>query len=57
MMLASRRGRALKIEAVSDPANPEVRLMEAGALLPGPGARLEGPTFEQWLETDAAPSG
>lgn len=57
MMLASRRGRPLKIEAVSDPGNPEVQLMEAGALLPGPGARLEGPTFEQWLEMDAASSG
>jgi uncharacterized protein YbjT (DUF2867 family) len=57
MLLASRAGRHVKIEPADDPSDPATQLMEAGALLPGPGARLVGPTFEQWLERQAAPSG
>ncbi len=34
--------------------SPEGRLLEEGALLPGPAALLMGPTFQQWL--DAQPS-
>src|SRR6266496_3475720 len=34
----SARGVPLKIEAVSDPADPDARLMESGGLLPGPDA-------------------
>ena len=30
-------------------ADPDHLLYEAGAALPGPGATLAGPTFEQWL--------
>ena len=30
------------------------RTVPYGATLPGPGARLEGPTFDKWLETDDA---
>jgi uncharacterized protein YbjT (DUF2867 family) len=53
VLLASRRGHPLKIERVSDPADPNRELYESGALLPGPNAILAGPTFEEWL--DATP--
>jgi uncharacterized protein YbjT (DUF2867 family) len=53
MLLTSRRGGPLKIEGVSDPNDPDHALYESGALLPGPGAILAGPTFEEWL--DATP--
>ena len=36
-------------EEVSDPDDPDRDLFANGALLPGPGARLAGPTFEEWL--------
>lgn len=49
-LLASRQGGPLKIEGVSNPADPEDALYESGALLPGPGAILTGPTFEDWLD-------
>jgi uncharacterized protein YbjT (DUF2867 family) len=48
-LLVSRRGEALRIEAVSDPVDGEAN--ESGVLLPGPGAILAGPTFEQWLDS------
>ena len=49
-LLASRRGLPLKVEGVSDPADPDRELNENGALLPGPDAILAGPTFEEWLD-------
>ena len=52
--LVARRGDPVRIEGVSDPADPDRGLCEAGALLPGPNATLAGPTFEEWL--DAPPS-
>jgi uncharacterized protein YbjT (DUF2867 family) len=48
--LVARRGDAVRIEEVSDPANPGAALYENGALLPGPSAILAGPTFDAWLE-------
>ena len=48
--LVARRGDRLRIEGVSDPANPGAALYESGALLPGPDAVLAGPTFDAWLE-------
>src|SRR5918998_6259743 len=48
-LVAARRGDAVRIEAVSDPDDPEQALYASGALLPGPDAVLAGPTFEQWL--------
>ncbi len=48
-LLADRRGDSARIEAVSDPDDPEHVLYASGALLPGPDAVLAGPTFEQWL--------
>ena len=55
--LVARRGDPLRIETVSDPADPDRDVFEKGGLLPGPGAMLAGPTFEEWLDTgDAAQS-
>jgi hypothetical protein len=39
-----------QIEGVSDPADPDSALNDNGALLPGPGAILTGPTFKEWLD-------
>jgi uncharacterized protein YbjT (DUF2867 family) len=49
--LAVRRGDPVRIEGVSNPADPDLALYETGALLPGPNAILAGPTFEEWLES------
>ena len=49
-LLAARRGDVVKIEAVSNPADPDDALNSSGALLPGPHATLAGPTFEEWLD-------
>lgn len=51
MLLASRLGHPLRIEGVSDPADPDRELNESDALLPGPGAILAGPTYEEWLDS------
>jgi len=48
--LAARHGDPVKIEGVSNPADPDHKLYETGALLPGPHATLAGPTFEEWLD-------
>jgi uncharacterized protein YbjT (DUF2867 family) len=50
-LLTASRGDPVRIKGVDDPDDPE-RLMENGALLPGPGATLAGPTFEQWLDSE-----
>jgi len=49
-MLVARRGTPVKVQAMRDPADPDADTQAAGGLLPGPGARLAGPTFEQWLD-------
>jgi uncharacterized protein YbjT (DUF2867 family) len=51
-VLARRRGLPVKVEGVSGD-DADSRLAEDGGLLPGPGARLAGPTFEQWLDAGA----
>ena len=48
-LLVAHRVDPVRIEAVSDPSNAELTLLETGALLPGPDATLAGPTFEEWL--------
>jgi hypothetical protein len=48
-LLVARRGDSARVEAVSDPDDPEQALYASGALLPGPHAVLAGPTFEEWL--------
>jgi uncharacterized protein YbjT (DUF2867 family) len=49
-MLVARRGTPVKVQAVRDPADPDADLQATGGLLPGPRARLAGPTFEEWLD-------
>jgi len=51
-LLAARRGDLIRIEGVTNPADPDGDLYEAGALLPGPHATLADPTFEQWLSPE-----
>jgi uncharacterized protein YbjT (DUF2867 family) len=52
-LFVARRGLPLRVQGVSDPADPESRLYTSGGLLPGPGAIIAGPTFEEWLETSS----
>jgi uncharacterized protein YbjT (DUF2867 family) len=52
-LLVARRGDPLRIEGVSDPADPDRDVYESGALLPGPDAILAGPAFEEWLNATA----
>jgi uncharacterized protein YbjT (DUF2867 family) len=47
--LAARRGSPRRIEAVDNTGDPDQTLYQSGGLLPGPGATLSGPTFEEWL--------
>ena len=52
-LLMARRGESVRVEAASDPDDPDAGLYEAGAALPGPDAKLVGPTYEEWLESAA----
>ncbi|HET8822827.1 MAG TPA: NAD(P)H-binding protein [Thermoleophilaceae bacterium] len=50
-LVAARRGDDLRVEeAPLDPSDPDSERYANGAALPGPGAKLAGPTFEEWLE-------
>jgi len=49
-MLVARRGTPVKVQAVRNPADPDADMQATGGLLPGPGAQLAGPTFEEWLD-------
>jgi len=49
-LVAAKRGEEVKIEAVSNPADPDDALNTNGGLLPGPHATLAGPAFAEWLE-------
>ena len=49
-LVAAKRGDPVKIEAVSNPADPDDALNSSGGLLPGPHATLAGPTFAEWLD-------
>lgn len=49
-LFASSHGDQVEVEAWSDPSDPDAYLYESGALLPGPGAKLAGPTFQEWLD-------
>jgi uncharacterized protein YbjT (DUF2867 family) len=53
VLLAAKNGADVKIEAVSNPADPDDVLNTNGGLLPGPHATLAGPTFAEWLEAQA----
>jgi uncharacterized protein YbjT (DUF2867 family) len=52
-LLAARRGRPARVEETSDPDDPDRDLFAGDGLLPGPHAKLAGPTFEEWLRTQA----
>src|SRR4029077_6564905 len=52
-LVAARRGDPVKIEAVSNPADPDDALNSNGGLLPSPHATLAGPTFAEWLPAAA----
>lgn len=52
-LLAARHGETVRIEGVTNPADPDGEAYETGALLPGPEATLAGPTFEEWLGSQA----
>jgi uncharacterized protein YbjT (DUF2867 family) len=55
-LLVARRGDLLRIEEVSNAADPDSSLNETGALLPGPDANLAGPTFAEWLDSTFGPT-
>jgi uncharacterized protein YbjT (DUF2867 family) len=52
-LLAARRGDPARVDGVLAADDPSAELYANGAALPGPGATLAGPTFEEWLETAA----
>jgi uncharacterized protein YbjT (DUF2867 family) len=49
-MLVAHRGTPVTVQSVRDPADPDAELQADGGLLPGPGARLAGPAFAEWLD-------
>lgn len=49
-LLAAKRGHPAKVELGINPDDPDAEPNANGVLLPGPGAILAGPTFENWLE-------
>jgi uncharacterized protein YbjT (DUF2867 family) len=53
-LLAARRGSPAQVEETSDPDDPDRDLFAGDGLLPGPHAQLAGPTFEEWLDSQAA---
>ena len=48
-LFEARRGGTRTIVGARDESDPDKALWDAGAQLPGPGARLAGPTFAEWL--------
>ena len=48
-MLAAHRGTPVKVQAIRNPDDPDADMQATGGMLPGPGVRLAGPTFEEWL--------
>ena len=50
-MLVADRGESLRIEETTE-FFPESELYDSDAPLPGPDAKLVGPTFEQWLKRE-----
>jgi uncharacterized protein YbjT (DUF2867 family) len=52
-LYAARRGDPVRVEERSDPDDPDREINEGGGLLPGPDARLAGPTFEEWVDSES----
>lgn len=55
-LLVAKRGDGIEVEEGDAPDDPE-GLWAAGALLPGPIAKLAGPTFEEWLNAQPVGAG
>jgi uncharacterized protein YbjT (DUF2867 family) len=47
--LFARRGDSIEIREGREPGDPDAAAYAAGAALPNPGAKLVGPSFEDWL--------
>lgn len=57
-LLVERRGDAVRVVEAAGAGDPYADLYESEALLPGPGAILAGPRFEEWLDDAySVPSG
>jgi uncharacterized protein YbjT (DUF2867 family) len=52
-LVVERRGESLEVVEGTNPDDPDAELYEDGTLLPGPDAKLAGPTFEEWLAEQA----
>lgn len=57
--LFASRGESIEIREsrgglLADPGSPDATAYAEGAALPNPGAKLTGPSFEDWLKTGAA---
>jgi uncharacterized protein YbjT (DUF2867 family) len=48
-LLGARRG--IQVVGVDDPGLPDAAYAAGGGLLPSPHAKLAGPTFQEWLDT------
>jgi uncharacterized protein YbjT (DUF2867 family) len=48
-LLAARRGDPVRVDEGREPDEATREVYEGGALLPGPDAKLAGPTYESWL--------
>lgn len=48
-LLVEKRGDSLEVVEAGNPDDPDAELFANGALLPGPDAKLAGPTFEEWV--------
>jgi len=48
-LLGARRG--IEVVGVDDPDDPDAEVYAKGGLLPSPHAKLAGPTFREWLDT------
>jgi uncharacterized protein YbjT (DUF2867 family) len=50
-LLGARRG--IEVVGVDDPDDPDAEVYAKGGLLPSPHAKLAGPTFREWLDTQS----
>ena len=49
--LFASRGDSIEIRESRQPGDPDAAAYAEGAVLPNPGAKLAGPSFEEWLAT------
>jgi uncharacterized protein YbjT (DUF2867 family) len=50
--LFASRGDTTEIREVRQPGDPDAEAYAEGAVLPNPGAKLSGPSFEEWLDSN-----